>query len=88
MKHFKNVKSYEDLKDQYKALLKKNHPDNGGDLETMKEINVEYDALFPIWKTARKPKPVRTSTRPQTAPAASSTPPTAGKAATMISAAA
>ena len=54
MKHFKNVKSYEDLKDQYKALLKKNHPDNGGDLETMKEINVEYDALFPIWKNRKE----------------------------------
>ena len=54
MKHFKNVKSYENLKDQYKALLKKNHPDNGGDLEIMKEINVEYDALFPIWKNRKE----------------------------------
>ena len=87
MKHFKNVKSYEDLKDQYKALLKKNHPDNGGDLETMKEM-WNMTRSFLSGKTARKPKPVRTSTRPQTAPAASSTPPTAGKAATMISAAA
>ena len=50
MKYFKNVKSYEDLKKQFKALLKANHPDNGGDAEIMKEINVEYDALFPIWK--------------------------------------
>ena len=50
MKHFKNIKSYDNLKTQYKALLKANHPDNGGDLETMKEINVEYDALFRIWK--------------------------------------
>ena len=50
MKHFKNIKSYDDLKTQYKALLKANHPDNGGDLEAMKEINVEYDALFHIWK--------------------------------------
>ena len=49
-KYFKNVKSYKDLKDQYKKLLKANHPDNGGDLEAMKEINVEYDALFKIWK--------------------------------------
>lgn len=50
MKYLKNVKSYNDLKTQYKALLKANHPDNGGDLEAMKEINVEYDALFHIWK--------------------------------------
>lgn len=49
-KYFKNIKNFEDLKNQYKSLLKKNHPDNGGDLEVMKEINVEYDALFPIWK--------------------------------------
>lgn len=53
-KYFKNVKSYDDLKSQYKALLKANHPDNGGDLETMKEINVEYDALFSIWKNRKE----------------------------------
>lgn len=49
-KYFKNIKSFEDLKKNYKNLIKKNHPDNGGDLEIMKEINVEFDALFPIWK--------------------------------------
>lgn len=53
-KYFKNVKSFEDLKSQFKALLKENHPDNGGDLEVMKEINVEYDALFPIWKNRKE----------------------------------
>lgn len=50
MKYFKNIKSYEDLKKQFRDLLKANHPDNGGNAETMKEINIEYDALFPIWK--------------------------------------
>lgn len=49
-KYFKNVKSFEDLKEQFRALARKNHPDAGGDVETMKEINTEYDALFPIWK--------------------------------------
>lgn len=53
-KHFNNVKSYEDLKNQYKKLLKANHPDNGGDVETMKEINVEYDALFAVWKNKKE----------------------------------
>lgn len=53
-KYFKNVKSYDDLKAQYKILLKANHPDNGGDLEVMKLINVEYDALFPIWKNRKE----------------------------------
>ena len=49
-KYFKNVKSFEDLKAQYKTLLKKHHPDNGGDVEIMKAVNVEFDSLFPIWK--------------------------------------
>lgn len=49
-KYFKNVKSLEDLKNQFKALARKNHPDAGGNADTMKEINCEYDALFPIWK--------------------------------------
>lgn len=49
-KYFKKVKSYSDLKSQFKTLLKANHPDNGGDAEVMKEINAEYDALFAIWK--------------------------------------
>lgn len=49
-RYFKNVKSFEDLKNQFRNLIKANHPDNGGDAEAMKEINVEYEALFPIWK--------------------------------------
>lgn len=49
-KYFKKVKSYENLKEQYKTLLKKNHPDNGGEVSKMQEINAEYDALFKIWK--------------------------------------
>lgn len=53
-KYFKNVKSFEDLKKSYKDLIKKNHPDNGGDLEVMKEINVEFDALFSIWKSRKE----------------------------------
>lgn len=49
-KYFRNITSFDDLKKQFRDLLKKNHPDNGGDVEAMKEINVEFDALFPIWK--------------------------------------
>lgn len=49
-KYFRNVKSLDDLKEQFNALAKKNHPDVGGDEEIMKEINAEYDALFPVWK--------------------------------------
>lgn len=53
-KIFKKIKNYDDLKSQFKVLLKTNHPDNGGDLEIMKEINVEFDALFPIWKSHKE----------------------------------
>lgn len=62
MKYFKNVKSFEDLKSQFRNLLKENHPDNGGDAEKMKEINVEYDALFPIWKNRHEEKTGETVT--------------------------
>lgn len=35
-----------DLKADYKVLAKKHHPDIGGDLETMKAINNEYERLL------------------------------------------
>lgn len=53
-KYFKNIKSFDDLKKQFKDLLKKHHPDNGGDAEIMKAVNVEYDSLFPIWKNRKE----------------------------------
>lgn len=68
-KYFKNIKNLEDLKNQYKKLLKANHPDNGGDVEAMKEINCEYDALFPIWKNrhnAEQPQNQTTETADST----------------------
>ena len=49
-KYLLNITSYEDLKNKYRELLKANHPDNGGSLEVMQEINSEYDVLFRIWK--------------------------------------
>lgn len=54
MKYFKNVNSYNELKKTYRELLKANHPDNGGDVEVMQAINVEYEALFPIWKNKQE----------------------------------
>lgn len=50
MKYFKAIKSLESLKAQYKKLAIANHPDNGGTLEKMQEVNAEYDQLFPVWK--------------------------------------
>ena len=47
-KFFKDVKTVEELKRQYKALAFKHHPDKGGDVEDMKRINAEYDELLKI----------------------------------------
>ena len=48
MKYFKGIKTIEELRKRYRILLKKYHPDNGGDVEIMQEINAEYDALFAV----------------------------------------
>ena len=47
-KYFKDVNTLEELRKQYKNLLKKYHPDNGGSEEATKEINTEYERLFKI----------------------------------------
>ena len=41
----------DDLKAQYRKLAMLHHPDRGGDLDTMKAINNEHDALFEVLKT-------------------------------------
>ena len=46
----------EDLKKLYRMLAMKHHPDVGGDTETMKAINNEYDCLFEIVKTVHRNK--------------------------------
>ncbi len=48
--YFKNVNTLEELRKQYKELLKQHHPDNGGEVAIMQEINAEYDRLFKILK--------------------------------------
>ena len=51
MKYFNNVGTLEELRKQYKELLKKFHPDNpNGSTEATQEINAEYDKLFQILK--------------------------------------
>ena len=47
-KYFTEVKTIHELRKQYKDLLKKHHPDNGGSEDVMKEINAEYDSLSKI----------------------------------------
>lgn len=46
MRFFENIKTVEQLKKEYHKLCLLYHPDNGGDSETMKEINEIYTKLF------------------------------------------
>lgn len=49
MKWFEGVKTVDGLRERYRKLLKKYHPDNdGGSVEVTQEINAEYDAIFAI----------------------------------------
>lgn len=50
MTYFKNIKNLEELRKTYRDLLKKHHPDNGGNTEIMQEINSEYERMFEILK--------------------------------------
>jgi hypothetical protein len=47
---FKDCKTLEELKKEYKRLAMLHHPDRGGNLETMQAVNNEYDELFPLLK--------------------------------------
>ena len=52
MKYFANCKNLEELRKEYKRLVKLNHPDNGGSLEEIKIINVEYEKALENLKSA------------------------------------
>lgn len=60
MKYFKDCNTLEELRKQYKELLKAHHPDNGGNVADMQEINSEYDGLFKALKN--KHESTQTST--------------------------
>ena len=48
MTYFTSIHSLEELRKEYKRLVKANHPDNGGSVEEIKIINVEYEICFRI----------------------------------------
>ena len=51
LKYFANCNTVEELKQTYKKLLMKYHPDiNPNGTETCQEINAEYDLMFPRLK--------------------------------------
>ena len=57
MTYFKNVNTLEELRKQYRDLLKKFHPDNAnGSTEATQEINAEYDRLFKVLKDRHESK--------------------------------
>lgn len=61
MTYFKNVETLEELRKQYKELLKKYHPDNpNGSTESTQEINAEYDKLFKVLKDRHESKQTNT----------------------------
>lgn len=56
-KYFNSPNSLEELRKQYKELLKKLHPDNPqGSTEATQAINAEYDSLFKSMKDRHEHK--------------------------------
>ena len=51
MTYFKDANTLEELRKQYKELLKKYHPDNPqGSTEATQDINAQYDKLIRLLK--------------------------------------
>lgn len=62
MKYFNDVNTLEELRRQYKELLKHYHPDNPqGSTAATQEINAEYDRLFKVLKDKHESKPDKTA---------------------------
>ena len=62
MKYFNDVNTLEELRKQYKELLKKYHPDNAnGSTEATQEINAEYDKLFKVLKNKHENKQTKST---------------------------
>ena len=57
MRYFQDVNTLEELRRQYRDLLRKYHPDNkDGSTEATQEINAEYDRLFKLLKDRHESK--------------------------------
>lgn len=50
MKYFDGVWTEDELKSVYRKLVKKHHPDKGGNTEIMKMINYEYARYLKVFK--------------------------------------
>jgi hypothetical protein len=50
MTFFKKIETIDALKSEYRRLALENHPDKGGNVEAMQEINAEFETMFSILK--------------------------------------
>ena len=50
MTYFQDILSLADLKKDYRRLAMLHHPDRGGDIAIMQQVNAEFEKLFEIWK--------------------------------------
>lgn len=61
MTYFKDVTTLEELRRQYKELLKQYHPDTpNGSTEATQQINIEYEVLFNRLKNSHESKQTKT----------------------------
>uniref|UniRef100_A0AB33IU96 J domain-containing protein n=1 Tax=Prevotella sp. GTC17253 TaxID=3236793 RepID=A0AB33IU96_9BACT len=51
--HFTNIGSLAELKRAYRRLALQYHPDRGGDITIMQQINLEFGKLYAVWKDRR-----------------------------------
>lgn len=54
LKFFKDCKTIEDVKETYRKLAFLHHPDKGGNIETMKAVNNEYEIAFKQFKNIHR----------------------------------
>ena len=50
MTYFQGIRSLADLKKEYRRLAMLHHPDKGGDIAVMQQVNTEFEKLFEVWK--------------------------------------
>ena len=54
MTFFKNCKTIEDVKETYRKLAKKLHPDCGGNAEEFKKMSAEYTTAYNRFKNVHR----------------------------------
>lgn len=60
---FKKATTLEELKTIYHKLAMENHPDKGGSVEAMKEVNALYEEFFEVLKNTHRNKDGETYTK-------------------------